>query len=517
MAPKSYALKFKAGANGRVGPADVFALRKDTEDVIISRRGNLLDEGDLNKIIRAVAQAVGESEEEVRAYLVPEWNKALTELLRAQKAEAGKLPPGPPLVPDRRTTAAELLAATPQPVKDEAMQLLRDPRLVKKTVADVAAVGVAGEKKLTACLYLVGTSRKLKRPLSAIVQGPSSSGKSYGIEKTASLMPPEETIFATQMTPQALFHMPPGALQNVFIVAGERSRRDDDEQAEATRALREMLSAGRLSKWMPVKVEGGRIETKLIEQEGPVAYVESTTLTKIFDEDANRSLLLNTDERREQTEAIVTKLSAHYAGNGFGPDVGRITARHHTLQRLLEPLAVVIPFAESVGEEFNTERVEVRRAFPQLMSMVEASALLHQFQRKRDPDGRVVATADDYQLAYELLAKPMCRVLGGGVSDPTQRFYDRLRERVGTADVFSTSEAKRDEPNSRSSVYGWLSELHDAGFVEMVSESKGKKPATWKLTDKAATADELSPLPAPATVFPEIDWTLGRKTQFFDE
>jgi hypothetical protein len=111
MTPKAYDLKFRAAANCRVVPADVFALRKETEEVIISRRGNLLDEGDLKKIIRAFAEAVGETEEEVGAFLVEEWNKAQSELLRVQKAEASKPPPGPKPAPDRRTTATELLAA----------------------------------------------------------------------------------------------------------------------------------------------------------------------------------------------------------------------------------------------------------------------------------------------------------------------------------------------------------------------------------------------------------------------
>src|SRR5262249_22984061 len=161
---------------------------------------------------------------------------------------------------------------------------------------------------LTATVYLTGTSRKLKAPLAAIVQGPSSSGKSYVVEKTAGLIPPEDTIHATQMTPQALFHMKPGSLRHKLVVGGERSRlQNDDVGAEATRALREMLSSGRLSKLMPVKGEGGLIETRLIEQDGPIAYVETTTLTRIFDEDVNRCLLLNTDEQPEQTKKIIDK------------------------------------------------------------------------------------------------------------------------------------------------------------------------------------------------------------------
>src|SRR5439155_8080532 len=138
-------------------------------------------------------------------------------------------------------------------------------------------------------------------------------GKSYLIEKTASTFPPESVIYATQMTPQALFHMRPCTLVHQFVVAGERSRSEDDDRAEATRALREMLSAGKLSKLMPMRGEGNQIETRLIEQDGPIAYIESTTLTKVDDEDANRCIMLHTDEQPAQTRRIIRQLAASYS------------------------------------------------------------------------------------------------------------------------------------------------------------------------------------------------------------
>jgi hypothetical protein len=363
---------------------------------------------------------------------------------------------------------------------------------------------------LTATVYLTGVSRLLPRPLAAIVQGPSSSGKSYLIEKTASLFPPESTVYATQMTPQALFHMKPGSLRHRFIVAGERSRVEDDDRAEATRALREMLSAGKLTKLMPMKLEGGRIETVLIEQDGPIAHIESTTLAKLFDEDANRSILVHTDERAEQSRRIVRQLASAYGGTVGTEAAERIILRHHALQRMLKPMPVVVPFAERLGELIPTDRVEVRRAFPHLMSMIHAITLLHQRQRQWDVNGALVATAEDYRIAEYLLRKPMTRLLGGGISDPARRFHERLKD--WATGEFTTSEAKRRETFSKSSVSGWLSELHDAGAVELVQAGRGRTPSVWRLTDSASQIDAGS-LPTVETVFPESARTHGHNAQ----
>lgn len=400
----------------------------------------------------------------------------------------------------RADEPAALLAAMPQSVKVEARAMLEAPNLFQRVVQDIGSLGVAGEKELAATVYLVGTSRKLTRPLAAIVQGPSSSGKSYVIEKAATLMPPEGVVLATKMTPQALFHMKPGALEHRFVVAGERSRLENDERAEATRALREMQSSGRLIKLMPVKVNG-EIVTQTITQNGPIAFVESTTMAKIFEEDANRCLLLTTDERMEQTRRIVATLARGYSGDAHEGLVQAIIERHHALQRMLQPFTIVVPYAERLGELLAHEKVEARRAFPQLISMIQAGTLLHQHQRQIDADGRLVASPDDYELAQHLLLKPLGRLLGGKLSDPAIRFHERLVRLV--SDTFTTRDVVRHEKATDRAVRGWLIELHDAGKVELIEEPKGPKPAKWRLAESGHDGGEQTDLPAPEELFPD--------------
>jgi hypothetical protein len=375
-----------------------------------------------------------------------------------------------------RESAEELLASMPEAARTDAQAMLQSESLLQMVIDDVASMGVAGERELVASIYLVGVSRLLARPLAAIVQAPSSTGKSFVLEKTTKLFPPETTICATSLTPQSLFYLKPGSLVHKFIVAGERSRIEGDEAAESTRALREMISGGRLSKLVPVKEAGG-MATKLIVQEGPIAFVESTTATAIFDEDANRCLMLAADERREQTVEVIARLAASYTG-AIAPDVESVVNRHHAAQRMLQGKSVVIPFADQIASRFDSERVEARRAFPHLMSMVSASALLHQFQRRTDGADRLIASIDDYMVARHLCLGPLSRLLGSKISAACLRFYDRLR---GWAEgEFTTSEAARRDRRAGKSIRGWLLELAEAGGVEQIEPSKGSKPATWK-------------------------------------
>jgi hypothetical protein len=399
-----------------------------------------------------------------------------------------------------RPDVAAALEAMPQRVRDEAEAMLKAPDLVKRIVTDIRTLGVAGEHELTATVYLIGVSRLRPRPLAGIVQGPTASGKTYIVARVADLFPPEAVIHATQMTPQALYHLPPGSLVHRFVVAGERSRIENEDTAEATRALREMISAGRLTKLMPVKKDGG-IVTLRIEQDGPIAYVETTTLTRIFEEDLNRCILTQTDEQPEQTRRILKTLAASRDYAAGTNAVEALIQRHHALQRMLTPSPVAFPFAGRLAELFPNNRVEARRAFGHLLSMIETLALLHQRQRMSDADGYLLATADDYALAKRLLDKPLARLLGGRVSDAARRFFDRLTKWASGQDFTKHDAAKHGESAQERTVNGWLSELYHAGYLELVEANRGQQPAKWKIAPDVPASGDAADLPVVEDVF----------------
>ncbi|HMF14025.1 MAG TPA: hypothetical protein VKE94_17030, partial [Gemmataceae bacterium] len=341
-------------------------------------------------------------------------------------------------------------------------------------------------------------SRKLARPVAVRVKGPTGSGKSFVLEAVGRSMPPESVLVATQITPQALFHMPPDSLRHKLIIAGERSRGKDDEVAEATRALREMISSGRLSKLMPVKL-GGELQTVLIEQEGPIAFAESTTMSKVFAEDENRAIGIFTDERTDQTRLVMAGLARGLSGADV--DLAQYACGaallSHGVQRLLARGDVVIPYAPKLADLLPANRVEIRRAFSQLLSLIQASGLLHQYQRERDDNGRLVAGPDDYKLARHLLREPMRRLVGSGPSDPARRFHKRLVGWFGWGS-FTTKEAKLKEEASRASVYEWLGELSGAGAVELLEAGRGRMPARWEMRELGHDAEVL---PSAAQLF----------------
>lgn len=410
-------------------------------------------------------------------------------------------------IPKEKAAAASgkpdpLAMMDPAIVDDAADKLTNCDALLELAYSDVSQIGVVGEESTILTLYLAGVSRLLAKPLSVIVQGSSSSGKSFSVEAAAELFPPEEKVVAQQMTPQSLYYLPNGALRHKFVVCGERSRVEDDSTAEATRALREMISAAVLRKLIPVKGADGRMTTECIESEGPIAFVESTTLGQIFDEDRNRCVLIHTDETEGQTRRILFALAGHRSKRS-----AESIERQHAMQRLLKPQTVIVPFAQKLAAALPAEKVECRRAFGQLLTCIRASALLYQRQRSM-VDGCIVANESDYSTAYALLAKPMTEAIGRGVSDVAGDFWSWLATHYGGGKPFCVQDLLNlaDCPKGKDRCYSIVNELSSVNCLVTVPV-QGTKTRYFKLD--RAPEDAGSPLPEPQILFSDESFSTG--------
>ena len=63
-----------------------------------------------------------------------------------------------------------------------------------------------------------------------------------------------------------------------------------------------------------------------------------------------------------------------------------------------------VPYAGYLAEHAAASVVRMRRDFGVLLGMIEAHAVLHQVNRKRDQYGRIIATPGDYEAVVGILA-----------------------------------------------------------------------------------------------------------------
>jgi len=324
----------------------------------------------------------------------------------AEKIEGDLLALIEPMEALHAETARE--AASPQAVPvmseaetAEALALLRSPDLLARIAADIELAGYVGEDRNKKLAYLIATSRRLPKPLSAIFRAQSGCGKSFLMECVADLMPPEDVHYFSRLTPQALYYLEPDALTHKLLIVDER---DGSEEAEYP--IRTLQTRSVLKLAVPIKdPNSGKIKTAVLEIHGPIAYMESTTDQRINPENANRCFELYLDESPAQTNAIFTAQRRARSLDGWRHERRKSAAMraHHNAQRLLRSLKVIIPYVEAI--EFPLAWLRGRRDHDRFLSLIEGVAFLHQHQRTIGDDGGeqyIEANLEDYAIAYDL-------------------------------------------------------------------------------------------------------------------
>jgi DNA primase catalytic core len=260
----------------------------------------------------------------------------------------------------------------------EALALLRDPRLLDRILADFAACGVVGEETNKLVGYLAAVSRQLDRPLAVIIQSSSAAGKSSLMDAVLALMPEEACVRYSAMTGQSLFYMGETNLKHKILAIAE-----EEGVAQAGYALKLLQSDGQVTIASTGKdPASGLLVTHEYRVEGPVMLFLTTTAIDIDEELLNRCLVLTVNESREQTRAIHALQRSRQTLEGLLADEGRddIVRLHRNAQRLLQPLAVVNPYADQLT--FLDDKTRTRRDHMKYLSLIRAITLLHQYQRE---------------------------------------------------------------------------------------------------------------------------------------
>ena len=280
--------------------------------------------------------------------------------------------------------------------KQVAVRLLEDPNLLGRLSQITDDLGFVGEVDNIVVVYLALTSRILTRPISLIVKGDSSGGKSFLVETVARLFPKSEILMFTTVTPKALYHRTDGLSHKALIIFERHGAEESDY------SIRSLQSEGKLMISMSVKdSETGEWTSIDKEVPGPVAYIETTTATHLHQENETRCFEIFIDDSPKQTSNVheAQKRRFRPTGRGKTPD----TRPWIVAQMLLEPYPVIIPYIDHV--EFPQKPLRVRRDHERFLTLIEVNAILHQFQREKktiDGTAYLVACIEDYAVAYKL-------------------------------------------------------------------------------------------------------------------
>jgi hypothetical protein len=314
-------------------------------------------------------------------------------------------------------------------------------------------------------------------------------------------MPGEDLVRFSAMTGQSLYYLGERDLAHKVLAIAE------EEGAErASYALKLLQSEGELSIASTGKDNAsGKLVTHEYRVQGPTGIFLTTTAIDVDEELLNRCLVLTVDEDRTQTRAIHARQRAAHTLDGLVAKerAAPVLGLHRNAQRLLEPIAVVNPYADRLG--FADTATRTRRDHVKYLTLISAVALLHQHQRPRRQatvDGRRVAyievTVDDITLANQLAHDVLGRSLDE-LPPQTRRLLGLLRDLVEqvAADRQIAPEDVRLTRREIRDALAWGDtqlKVHLARLVELehvlAHRSSPTGPFVYELTHTAGEADD---------------------------
>jgi DNA primase len=365
--------------------------------------------------------------------------------------------------------------------KQTAVNELKKPKLLQRTSQLLQQCGIVGEETNSLIAYLIYTKRKQEVPLHVMFLGSSGSGKTYLQERISELIPEEDKIEITQITENALYYFKQEELKNKLLLI-----EDLDGAMTVFYPLRELQTKRRISKTVTLKDSKGNLKTITLTVEGPVCISGCTTKEKIYEDNANRCILLYTDQSRDQDKRIneyQTKLS--------GGEVNKEREQQYkelfkNMQRVLRPINIINPYAKYI--ELPEQVFKPRRTMTLLLGFIEAITFYHQYQRevKKGSNNQlyIETNIDDIETAFELL-KDVLFSKSDELATATRNFFEKLKQYMSenSQQSFTPQQIRKVFRIEPRTIQRYIRELKQYGFIKAIGSFKHRKGFEYSITD----------------------------------
>jgi len=400
-------------------------------------------------------------------------------------------------IKEKETNAPDRTPYTPKE-EAEAERLLKEPNILEKMLAFTEKAGHVGEKANKKVLFLSAVSTKTDKAVNIFVKGSSSSGKNALVDTIRALLPVEVCKKFSGISEKALYHTEDKDLSHKILYIAEI-----EGSSQADYPVRLVMSEGELSYTYTVKdLKTGEFTTKneYIKALGTAIWQTTTSLVVTTDNE-NRAIDLYIDESEEHTRAILRKQAEQINeinNNNYLEKGKRIWQCAFSK---IEPLPVVIPYAEFLAERYPTDKIRSRRDFPKLLTLIASHTLLYQKQRPKNEEGKLIATVEDYEEVYNLCKTVFNQTLCE-LSPKEEEILKKIEENFGN-NWFSIKDCNNLVKENYEKVRSYIRALARKGYLAW-NEEKG--PRSGYMIEKYP--DEAFALPTPQ----EIEKCLNQAT-----
>lgn len=355
----------------------------------------------------------------------------------------------------------------------KAIRYLSSPELMERTNNDIGKTGMIGEENNRLLMYLVFTSRLREQPLHIISLGASGTGKTYLQEKISALIPEHHKLEITILSENAFYYFGQQELKNKLVLI-----EDMDGAENVLYPLRELQSKRKISKTIPIKDSKGNLKTITLKVEGPICLAGTTTREKLYEDNANRSLLIYLDSSKQHKEQIMDYQRKLSAGKIATKEEQQLIEFFKDMQTVLKPVKVRNPYAEYL---VIPEHVfKPLRTNSHYLAFIETITFYHQYQRevKIDPatgESYIETTLEDIEWA-NILLKDVLLAKADELPKAERQFFELLKSWLETTgkNSFYAKEIRDIFRLHPSKVKRYLNDLLRYNFIRVVGGNRYK-------------------------------------------
>lgn len=352
---------------------------------------------------------------------------------------------------------------------ENAMEFLSKPNLLKNIDTLLEQSGIIGEEDNRMMLFVISSGYKMPYLLHALVQGTSGEGKSHLLNSIAQCMPQEDVMNTTRITKKSLYHYQDKELTNKLILIQDFDGLDEEAQF----AFREMQSAKFLTSSTVSKDQFGNVRGKLKQVNCHFASLTATTKAEVYYDNMSRSVVIGVDESLEQTLRIVKQQNQKIAGLIDTDKEQQAKELLRNCIRVLKSYIVVNPYADKIM--LPLEAKMLRRLNSQFQNFVSQITILHQYQRKTDSKGRLIATKEDILKAVEIFFSAIM-IKVDELDGSTRQFFEKMKSYVrkqpkGTTHRFTAREIRQEMNISKSTNFKYFTMLQELEYIQAVEGS----------------------------------------------
>jgi hypothetical protein len=284
--------------------------------------------------------------------------------------------------------------------------------------------GLAGNEKAIQLLYMALTSRLSYNPISVIIKGESSSGKSYTADKVVEYFSNDAVEIITSISDKALAYFDKPLKHRILYY-----REAAGLTKNAEYLLRSLISEKRIDHYT-VGSNGNGPELRHLQIEGPAGALITTTKFLVHPENETRLLSIDIDTSLIHMKKVFLKQSEEFT-NGAPltqtnkDEIEKWKAFHSWIA--LGSHEVIIPYANAIFSNIPPIAARLFRDMNKLGELIKAHALIHQQNRKRTSDGKIIAELIDYEAIYSITADWFAIGVELAVSDKVRKVVEAVK------------------------------------------------------------------------------------------